>query len=124
MTIKTYLINFTMTKNTKRTEKCTTANKSIANSGAGRWRQSAAYRYSAFVRAGRSLFGFLFLSSTKVFQLSFGCQAEVFQLPHHRQYLARCALPYFGRLALELLSRNEIRFSLISNRFRWTRLTF
>ena len=42
---------------------------------------------SAMVRAGRLLFGFLLLSSTKVFQLNFGCKAEVFQIPHHRQYL-------------------------------------
>jgi hypothetical protein len=42
---------------------------------------------SALGRAGHLLFGFLFLSSSEVFQLNFGCQAEVFQFPHHRQYL-------------------------------------
>ena len=36
--------------------------------------------------AGHFIFGFLFLSSSKVFQLNFGCQAEVFQLAHPWQY--------------------------------------
>lgn len=63
-----------------------TANKSIANSVAERWSNRLHIALS-FGSDGRNSFEHQnkFLIFEQI--MNSGCQAEVFQLPHHRQYL-------------------------------------